>query len=179
MANHPVSFVVDVAKLRPRFLKRVDVNGPVPAHRPDLGPCHLWTGARHKISGYGILGIGRKTAYAHRVAFFLAHGRWPNPNALHRCDNPSCVRTDGHLFEGSQRDNVDDMLAKGRHAHGLAQSLVTRGEANAAAKLTEREVLEIRAAVAAGESRRAIARRTGLDRVTVGEIVARKTWRHI
>jgi hypothetical protein len=28
-----------------RFWKKVDKNGPVPAHRPELGPCWLWTGA--------------------------------------------------------------------------------------------------------------------------------------
>lgn len=68
--------------------------GPVPAHTPELGPCWGWTGTTNG-SGYGtILECGRRSPLlrAHRVAFFLAEGRWPEPCALHKCDNPPCVR---------------------------------------------------------------------------------------
>ena len=27
-----------------RFYENVNKDGPVPAHRPDLGPCWVWTG---------------------------------------------------------------------------------------------------------------------------------------
>lgn len=32
---------------------------------------------------------------------------------LHRCDNTACINP-SHLFVGTQRDNVDDMVSKGR-----------------------------------------------------------------
>lgn len=38
-------------------------------------------------------------------------------NALHTCDNGWCVNPD-HLFLGTQKDNVADMMAKGRGRGG-------------------------------------------------------------
>lgn len=108
--------------LAERFHARVDVNGPIPEHCPELGPCHIWMGYRNK-DGYGVMGVGSKldgtrgTEKAHRVAFFVTHGRWPEPQALHRCDGGAigCVRGD-HLFEGDQRANMRDCADKGRIA---------------------------------------------------------------
>lgn len=76
--------------------------------------CWQWTGACNN-QGYGQIGLGsrkEKHALTHRVAWFLEFGVWPRL-ALHRCDNPKCVRV-AHLFEGTQRDNVHDAIAKGR-----------------------------------------------------------------
>ncbi len=56
----------------------------------------------------------RRNALAHRVVFFLAHGRWPD-NAMHTCDNPTCVRRE-HIVEGTHCDNMRDMVRKGRAA---------------------------------------------------------------
>lgn len=110
--------------LRERFQEKVDRNGPVPAHRPELGPCHLWTAATD-AQGYGRVNLGGRTAgtgRAHVVAFELevepANGRC----ILHRCDNPPCVKalSDGygpaHLFPGDRAVNNRDMAAKGRTA---------------------------------------------------------------
>lgn len=77
--------------------------------------CWLWRAARNR-GGYGIFENGRRTLYAHRYALEL--NGTPVPDglfALHRCDNPPCVRPD-HLFVGSLADNVADMVQKGRQA---------------------------------------------------------------
>jgi hypothetical protein len=97
------------------FWPRVDKNGPIPPHRPELGPCWIWTAARND-GGYGRVHLPGQRAMlsATHLAFFFQFGRWPKPLALHHCDNPPCVRWD-HLFEGTHKDNHADMVAKGRN----------------------------------------------------------------
>lgn len=88
--------------------------------------CWLWTGARWGNPNltndlYGRLGVmvgkegNRKQigVRAHRIAFLLAHGRWPNGVVRHICDNPLCVNPQ-HLAEGSLKNNTRDMMERGR-----------------------------------------------------------------
>lgn len=79
------------------FWARVDKSGPIPEHRPDLGPCWLWTGSRQK-RGYGMVrGADGRTWLAHRVAYLLKWGAIPDDRELdHLCRTHPCVR-DSHL----------------------------------------------------------------------------------
>ena len=54
-----------------------------------------------------------------------------------------------------------------------------RGPNNHAAKLTEAQVLEIRARCAAGEMQRVVAAQYGVTQSSVSYIVSRKKWAHI
>lgn len=80
--------------------------------------CWEWTAALSD-NGYGKLGLNDgSNYYAHRVAYELFFGEVPEDKIVcHHCDNRKCVRPD-HLFLGTQQDNMDDMIEKGRAAHG-------------------------------------------------------------
>ncbi len=96
------------------FWSRVDKNGPVPRHAPELGPCWLWTGSVDAGTRYGRFYGLKGMHLAHRFAWFLTHGKWPDkPYVCHACDNRLCVNPDHH-FEGTAQDNNDDMTKKGR-----------------------------------------------------------------
>ncbi len=171
-----------------RFWSRVDKNGPTPPHVPHLGQCWVWTG-RKTPKGYGAIRFpGAQTA--HRAAWILAHGSIPEGAGyhgtcvLHRCDNPACVRL-SHLRLGTQRENIDDAVAKRRMASGersgarLHPEAWTVGEKSACAKLTTADVLAIRAAIAAGETGRVVAERFGITKPQVFRIANRLRWKHV
>jgi hypothetical protein len=148
------------------FFSKVDLNGPVPEHCPELGRCHVWTAYRQK-GGYGVVRFNGKTELAHRVAFSLAHGRWPEPCALHHCDNPACVNEE-HLFEGTRRDNAHDMCAKGRHG----KTGPKRGERHFASKISDAQIKLMCAEYAAGGvTHKQLAERYGMHRVSVDNIL--------
>lgn len=132
--------------------------------------CWLWTGWKNN-KGYGVFGGSGDTgrSYAHRFSFEVAHGALP-PDAwvLHRCDTPACVNP-AHLFLGDCRANVDDCVAKRRHAFGEAQGT---------AKLTEADVLEIRATwPTVGVAR--LAEKYRISQRHLRAIVSRRFWKHI
>ena len=75
--------------------------------------CWIWTGSQ--LRGYGQFWLGGKLHIAHRVSWVLHVGPIPfGLHALHKCDNPSCVNPE-HLFLGTAKTNVHDMMDKGRH----------------------------------------------------------------
>lgn len=118
-----------------RFWTKVDKNGPY----PDLMKtgidtrCWVWI-ADGMNEGYGYFWLDGKMQLAHRVSFFMEHGRWPDPCALHHCDNRACVNP-VHLFEGSRDDNNKDKVRKGGQPSG---------ESHYKAKLTNATIAAIR-----------------------------------
>lgn len=152
------------------FWAKVDKNGPVPAHRPDLGPCWLWTGTNDGRYGRQYQsGMGRSEG-AHRLASELADGPIPDGlSVLHHCDTPLCVRPT-HLFRGTQTVNVADMMAKGR---------VARGERASRARLTEADVRRLRDMAARGTDRASLGRTFGITAQYAGRVVDRRTWTHV
>lgn len=154
-----------------KFWSRVDKNGPVPARYPELGPCWEWQHTRHD-HGYGITYLNFKAAKAHRVAFYLHHGRWPMPYALHFCDNPPCCNPK-HLFEGTHLENMRDAADKGR-----MRSNPHHGEDTWNAKLTWEVVEQIRIERSTLKtSMYTIAKKHGVSRGCISHVVNNHTWK--
>jgi hypothetical protein len=156
----------------------VNKDGPVPAHRPELGQCWVWTGkSRTSVGGYGLIGKGGRTGQmvAHRASWELHVGPIPDGmSVLHHCDNPPCVRPE-HLFLGTRSDNMRDMQEKHRHPTRQQAQRVS-GENSVNAKLTWGVVRQIRA-FAGAVSQAEIARHFGISVGHVSRIVSGKAWK--
>ena len=75
--------------------------------------CWEWTAGTNR-AGYGQIRDGEYSRRAHRLSWELKFGPIPDGlNVLHRCDTPPCIRP-GHLFLGTQTENMRDMYKKGR-----------------------------------------------------------------
>lgn len=172
--NNPVKFGdIPQKKIISReniFWAMVNKSGPTMPHMDSV--CWEWIGSKQK-SGHGIFGRHWR---ASRYSFELHNG--PSKKEMficHRCDNPACVRPD-HLFLGTHKDNMHDMLVKGRRAP-------TIGENNPKAKLSEVDVIEIRKrwnqATRKHGLRIKIAREYGVTGALIGLITKNKIWTHI
>ena len=145
-----------------RFYTYVTVAGP--------DDCWEWLGSRAG-GGYSQYSFGGERMRAHRFAFWIATGHQPGALQVnHHCDNPGCVNP-RHLWLGTQRENMQDAVSKGRMAHG---------ERNASAKLTEVQVLEIRRKYAGGTVlQRELAVEYGVSASNICRIVTRKKWAQV
>jgi hypothetical protein len=107
------------------------------------GDCWNWKQHIYE-NGYGRIIVrhnGKKRQLgAHRIAYLLVHFEVPDDlEVCHSCDNRKCVNPK-HLWVGSQADNMQDAVKKGRHVPPLL-----RREQHPQAKLTQEDVDEIRA----------------------------------
>jgi hypothetical protein len=135
---------------------------------PNTG-CWLWIG-RTRI-GYGRFDIGDKVIYAHRLAWELYRG--PIPEGLHvchDCDTPCCVNPD-HLFLGTQKDNMQDKIKKGRGNYAIFY-----GAENPFSKLTSEDIIQIRKAP---RRYKPIADTYGISASHVSNIKHLRIWKHL
>jgi hypothetical protein len=174
-----------------RFAKYVDKSG-----------CWLWQGAISQNRGYGLFqwwdGTRTKTRLAHRCSYELANGPIPEGMfVLHTCDVRACVNPD-HLYLGTQKRNMQDMIERGRAATGDRNGkrvhpdriatgsehwthkhpdALASGEANGNAKYTAELVAEVRKRREAGALLREVSVEFGIPIGTVHQICSGKTWR--
>jgi hypothetical protein len=131
--------------------------------------CWNWTAAFY-TAGYGKFSVAYKQLDgAHRVAWRLTFGDIPEGlQVCHACDNPACCRP-AHLFLGTAIANMVDAHRKGRISHA--------GVPAPNRKFSDEQIVEIRAANAAGDSHREIGRRFGVNHRTIGRVLKGDTYR--
>lgn len=143
-------------------------------------PDECWEWQASKLSdGYGQFWLASKGCCvpAHRVAYRIERGVWPNITC-HTCDNPACVNP-RHLYSGTYQTNANDRKLRGRKPVRLHVNYA-RGERAGGAKLTEKQVSEIRAAYRRGRrgyGLRALAKKYGVTVGAIWYVVNNLTWK--
>lgn len=158
-----------------RFWLRVDKNGPVHLVH---GKCWKWLGATYP-TGRGYIDVSGKRLYAY-VLSWLIHSRSPIPTGVkvcHKCDNPNCVNP-GHLWLGTQAENLADCRNKGR-ANNKARG--RKGTEHHKCRLTDEEALFIRKHNVPGKrgNTKELATRFQITTTHVRQIARGDQWLHL
>ena len=139
-------------------------------------PCIEWVGAVYE--GYGTLrvgGVNGRSGRAHREAYELVFGKLEDPGLMvcHKCDNRRCFRPI-HLFSGSPKENVKDMMSKGRRFQYDAS-----GERAGGSKLCEDDVRKIKILHLLGVTNGKISKMFDVHQPAISNILTGKRWRKI
>lgn len=125
----------------------------------------------HKISaGNGYVRIYRNRSYdtVARMLLTRRHGGMFGLLARHTCDNRWCINPE-HILIGTYKDNVNDMISRGR----AARSVFVPGEKHHNARLSDFEVKEIKSSA---EPNRSLAEKYGVGVATIADIRKKRTW---
>jgi hypothetical protein len=130
-----------------------------------------------------------KHHYAHRFSFEMLNGCIDDGlNVCHSCDNPSCFNP-SHLFAGTQKENIQDMIRKNRahdrsqcskrgdeHPSRTQRERLKRGSEHYSSKLKAEDVIYIRLSDKKGVE---LALLFGVSPAAISSVRHRKCWTHI
>ena len=138
--------------------------------------CWTWCGAFRKKDGYSQMEVQtpegvRLLRTAHQASWLIKTGSTVGAGLVlrHTCDNKQCVNPH-HLLPGTQRENIQDMVNRGRNA---------KGERIPQSKLTNDKVRLIRRRVSEGEKQITIAKELGVSTSSINRVVKLQRWTHV
>jgi hypothetical protein len=134
--------------------------------------CWLWTGYIRSDGYANFRPTSATTQLAHRVAYKLWNGDIPKKKLVrHKCDNPKCVNPN-HLELGTQQDNMNDMVERGRYRNGI-------GMLNNNVKLTDYDIKEFRVFLELGLLQKDIEIHYNVKQGCISCIKTNKKWTHV
>lgn len=120
--------------------------------------------------GYTEYHFNNRKYLLHRYVYEECFGEIPEGMIVrHKCDNRLCINPE-HLELGTHQDNMKDMVNRDRQC---------RGEKSPFAKLSEKDIPDIRILLQNGVTQSEIALKYNVSRTTVGYIKRNKTWSHV
>lgn len=123
--------------------------------------CFNWKGAKD-TGGYGSIRFRSKLYKAPRVAYYIYHGKWPEFNICHTCDNRECVRKD-HLYDGTMKQNMKDKSDRGRWV--------------GRSKLDLEDIQALRQMHNEGVSTYRLMKCSGLSRTAINNVISGRSWK--
>ena len=129
--------------------------------------CWLYQG-EVSIHGYGRYWNGNRKTMAHRFSYELFKGLLSEGmHVLHKCDNRICINPD-HLYLGSQQDNMNDMVLRGRSLKGAKHpmSILDQGKVDMIRELYKSKEY----------SQHKLAKKFNVSRGCIGHIVRNESW---
>lgn len=142
------------------------------------GDCMICTSHACSGSGYPRIYRGKQRWNISRLILFKRHqGNIEGMVARHTCDRRNCINP-GHIVIGTVGDNNRDTVAHGRQRFGgTVRDLA--GKTKPWAKLTEAQVVEIRALLKTSTPRHVICARFGINRNSLYKLSSGQSWKHV
>jgi hypothetical protein len=128
--------------------------------------CWLYKGKLNP-KGYGYLMLDTLNSTTHRFSYIYHKGDLDKTQVVrHSCDVPRCVNP-VHLLAGTQQDNINDMVERGRQS---------KGEEHAHSKLSELDVIAIYLSV---ESHSVLRKKYNTSSTCIEHIRQGRNWGHL
>lgn len=109
--------------------------------RDESTGCLVWQKCTVQ-KGYGQIRCDGRYTTTHRVAYRAAYGEIPDGMCvLHKCDNPACCEPT-HLFLGTNKENIEDKVKKGRAGKKLTFSDACEVKRMITYKIPQKEIAE-------------------------------------